>query len=223
MFNNKERKEERLRATEGNIISASQYNIAIGGITIYGLVMNAILAYTATTFMSKVNPVAFLLIYIACAFAGAYIAHRSKSPLMSFVGYNLIAVPIGLLLSLILPFEDPGVIASAFLATAVVTALMIVMAIMMPHIFEKMGPVLFVALFAGVIVELIASLLGYGGDIFNWFFVTIFSLYIGYDWYRAQQYPKTLDNAVDCALDLYLDIINLFLRLLEIFGSSKRK
>jgi FtsH-binding integral membrane protein len=39
--------------------------------------------------------------------------------------------------------------------------------------------------------------------------------------YRAQRYPKTADNAVDCAVDIYLDIINLFLRLLRILGRRR--
>jgi FtsH-binding integral membrane protein len=43
---------------------------------------------------------------------------------------------------------------------------------------------------------------------------------MGFDWYRAQAYPKTVDNAIDSAVDLYLDIINLFIRLLEIFGKK---
>ena len=57
---------------------------------------------------------------------------------------------------------------------------------------------------------------GYGGNIFNWFFIIIFSLYIGYDWHVAQSYSKTVDNAIDSAIDLYLDLINLFLRILDI-------
>ncbi|KGK42996.1 hypothetical protein LH51_02440, partial [Nitrincola sp. A-D6] len=32
------------------------------------------------------------------------------------------------------------------------------------------------------------------------------------------QIPKTLDNAVDSAAALYMDIINLFLRILRILG-----
>ena len=31
-------------------------------------------------------------------------------------------------------------------------------------------------------------------------------------------YPKTVDNAVDCALDIYLDIINIFIRLLALLS-----
>lgn len=49
----------------------------------------------------------------------------------------------------------------------------------------------------------------------------IFSLYIGYDMYRANSMTKTMDNAVDICVDLYLDIINLFLFLLRIMGQKK--
>ena len=51
----------------------------------------------------------------------------------------------------------------------------------------------------------------------------IFALYIGFDIYRSQQFEKTVDNAVDCALDIYLDIANLFIRLLSIIAKSKRR
>ena len=79
-----------------------------------------------------------------------------------------------------------------------------------------MGPTLFISLGIGLFGEIISMLFGYTGNVFNWIFVIIFSLYIGYDWHKAQMYPKTLDNAVDSALDLYLDIINLFIRLLNL-------
>ena len=65
-------------------------------------------------------------------------------------------------------------------------------------------------------------LLGGAGElIFLWVGAGIFTLYIGYDWYKAQAYPKTLDNAVDSALDLYLDIINLFLKILRILAKAR--
>ena len=55
----------------------------------------------------------------------------------------------------------------------------------------------------------------------DWIAAGLFSLYIGYDIYRSQQYPKTLDNAVDSALDIYMDIANLFMRILSILGDSR--
>ena len=79
----------------------------------------------------------------------------------------------------------------------------------------------FTALSIGIVVELIAMLLGYRGTFFDWVFVLLFSLYTAYDWVKAQAYPKTFDNAVDSAIDIYLDIINLFLRLLSIISKKK--
>ncbi len=55
----------------------------------------------------------------------------------------------------------------------------------------------------------------------DWIAAGLFSLYIGYDIYRSQQFPMTVDNAVDSALDIYLDIANLFIRLLSIMGRRK--
>ena len=52
--------------------------------------------------------------------------------------------------------------------------------------------------------------------------VLLFCGYVGFDWAKAQQYPKTLDNAVDSAADIYVDIIYLFLRILSILSKSKK-
>ncbi|EPZ8570104.1 Bax inhibitor-1 family protein, partial [Pseudomonas aeruginosa] len=42
----------------------------------------------------------------------------------------------------------------------------------------------------------------------------------GVDWGRANQIERTVDNAVDSAASLYLDIINLFVRVLEIISKK---
>ena len=51
--------------------------------------------------------------------------------------------------------------------------------------------------------------------------VVIFAGYIGFDWAKAQAYPKTLDNAIDSAADIYVDIVNIFIRILSIMGNKK--
>ena len=52
----------------------------------------------------------------------------------------------------------------------------------------------------------------------DWIVAAIFCGYIGVDWGRANRIERTLDNAVDSAASLYLDIINLFLRVLRILS-----
>ena len=56
----------------------------------------------------------------------------------------------------------------------------------------------------------------------SWVAAGLFSLYLGYDIYRSQLYPKTIKNAVASALDIYMDLANLFIRLLEIMGKNDK-
>ena len=201
-------------------ISARTYNMIIGGITLYGLLVNAIMVATCHEFAASINPLVMIIGYFICCIVGAIITN-SKSPVMSFIGYNLIVVPVGLLLAVCVPTYNVANIISAAVCTGAVTALMMVLASAKPDLFLGLGRTLFIALIVSLIVEIIATLLGYGGDIFNWIFVIIFSGYIGVDWSRAQVMSKTVDNAVDAAVQIYLDIINLFIRLLEIIGKKK--
>jgi FtsH-binding integral membrane protein len=53
-----------------------------------------------------------------------------------------------------------------------------------------------------------------------WIASALFSFYLGYDIYRSQQYPKTIRNAMASALDIYMDLANIFIRLLEILGKK---
>lgn len=220
MFNNSKRKEERLNSRLPDTLNTSSYNMVIGGCLAYGFLMNAIMVMVASNFFMEMNPIAFLIGYIVCVIAGSLMTSLSRNPIVSFIGYNLIVVPIGALLAVCIPSYNPADIIAAVVVTAMITGVMMLLGIMFREFFSKLGIVLFVSLLIGIVIEFIAMLLGYGGDIFNWLFVIIFSLYIGYDWHKAQSYPKTLDNAIDSAVDLYLDIINIFIRLLEIFGKK---
>ena len=137
---------------------------------------------------------------------------------MSFLGYNLIVVPIGVLLCMFLPGYSMSAILPAIVTTGGIAVVMTLLSTLFPNVFLKMGRGLFISLIVGILAQFIAYLFGYAGGLFNWGFVILFSLYLGFDWARAQSYPKTLDNAIDSAIDIYLDLINIFIRLLEIFG-----
>ena len=79
-----------------------------------------------------------------------------------------------------------------------------------PAFFAKIGRALFFSLLALLIVNLVQMFFfprGFG--IVDYVAAGIFSLYIAYDYTRAQTIPKTLDNAVDVCITLYLDVINL--------------
>lgn len=216
-FNTKERKAARTQVEDS--ISPRAYNTILGATILYGFLVNALMVLFAGPLVANLNPIAFLIGYFVCVIAGAILANKSSKPALSFLGYNLIVVPIGVLLTIVLPDYDAGNILLAVLLTGIITVIMILLSMAFPDFFSKLGRTLFFSLLICLFVELIAILFGYRGDLFSLLFVGIFSLYIGYDWYRAQAYSKTVDNAIDSAIDLYLDIINIFLDILDLLDN----
>ena len=99
---------------------------------------------------------------------------------------------------------------------------LVIAATLRPDIFgsARLGRILFVTLLANLFVMLLCFLFRIQTMATTWVCVVLFSLYIAYDWARAQQYPKTVDNAIDCAMDIYMDIINLFLDLVRILNKD---
>ena len=162
--------------------------------------------------------------YLICVLAGTYISAKSNEPLISFLGYNLVVVPVGLVVSTAVYYYgglSSVVVLQAITYTAGITVVMICLSILKPEFFSKLGGLLFSGLIGLIAVELLLMFFGIQQSFTALIDAVIFSLYIGYDYWKAQQYPKTIDNAVDSALDIYLDVINLFLRILQLLGKSK--
>ena len=51
--------------------------------------------------------------------------------------------------------------------------------------------------------------------------LAIFVAYIAYDIRKLEYYEDTENMAIIGAFDLYLDFINIFIRLLELFGKNR--
>lgn len=226
-----DKRSERLRGAEYDLISARTFNLVMILTILYGLLLNVAIVYygaapltewLASYENTKGVWTGLLIGYLVCSFGGICLSAKSSNPLVSFIGFNLVAIPFGVLLCFIVPFFDGETVLRAVGLTACVTAIIAALALTNPNIFLKLGRALFITILVGLIAELVATFaFGYRGMVFDWLFVIVFSGYIGYDVSRSQQYAKTVDNAVDCAVDLYMDIINLFVRLLSILGKRK--
>ena len=220
------RKEERLNSGVGDQISVRRYNAVMLLTLMWGFLVNTVMVYyfaiPIMRLLSGVGPLWIFIGYFVLAIAGIAISARSTNPWISFLGYNLLVLPIGVLLCLILPGIPVAIVTKALLLTGIVTATMTLLGLVAPNVFLGMGRTLFIALIVGILAELVATFLfHYSGTAFDWLFVVLFSGYIGYDVAKSQIYPKTVDNAVDCALDIYLDIINIFIRLLALLSRKE--
>ncbi|MBR6766438.1 MAG: US12 family protein [Clostridia bacterium] len=206
-------------------ISERAFNLIIGAVLMWGFLLNylmvAFFGREIAMWAARTNPFVWLIGYTALVIAGSVLISK-PSPLTSFIGYNLIAVPIGVVLCTVLTGINPETVETTVLLTAIVTLSFMIAAILFPGFFLRMGRVLFFALLATLIGETVSMIFFRRGFMYEWIYAGIFSLYIGYDWARANTCAKTVNNAVDLSASLYLDIINLFLRILSIVMRNDR-
>ncbi|WP_304640129.1 Bax inhibitor-1 family protein [Pseudomonas sp.] len=201
-------------------ISPRLYNLVIGVVLCWGFWVNWMMVGTIPAeSLREISPWIFFIGYFASCFFGVYLFSKSDNPIVSFIGYNFVVVPFGLIINLVVSRYDPNLVVEAIKITGLVTVGMMALGTLYPAFFARIAGALTIALIVVILVELFQIfVLGIHQGWLDWAVVAIFCGYIGYDWGRANQIPKTLDNAVDSAAALYIDIINLFLRILRIMG-----
>lgn len=93
---------------------------------------------------------------------------------------------------------------------------------------NKIGNILLVTLIVGVIISLINLFIGNSVvDIaVDWVILIVFFGITAWDMQKVRQLAESVNGSNDklaiyCAMQLYLDFINIFLRLLQLFGSRK--
>ena len=211
-------------------IPVAKYNLILGGVLFWGFLANALICLITRPYIADWNPLPILIGYLVFALVGVLMT-RSHSALVSFIGYNLVVLPLGFVLSMYLIEFEPLLVMSVFFETAAVTLTMMLLSIVFPRLFLSLGRALGISLLIVIFVEIIFFIIAIATGSFNeqvslfidGIVVVIFSLYIGYDWAVAQKRHRTVDAAVDSACALYLDIINLFIRLLAIAGRRSRR
>ncbi len=197
-------------------LSIRAYNVTIGLVLLWGFSINVLMCKFCTDIFMSWNFIAVLIGYFIVAIAGIMMSKLRGNPLISFIGYNLVVLPVGVVLSIALTEYDQISIMNALITTSIVTIIMIVLASIIPNVFLSMGRILIACLTCVIICESIFMLIGFATpSLWDICVALIFCGYIAYDWAEAQTKPHTLDNAIDSVVGLYLDIINLFLRILS--------
>ena len=211
----------------GKELTKRVYIGAVSGFTVFGLLLAIIVARATMTWTP--NIVLYLLVGLGIPIAGVFITLGSDKPVISLVGYCMVIIGLGAITGPTIALYKTGVVMIALMATGGVSVLMSLVGILYPKSLESWGGYLFSALLAVLFVRVGQSIMaGFGVSESIWYvpwleygIAVLFSAYIVYDWNRALRLPRTLDNAVDCALAIFLDIINLFITILRIMGNKK--
>lgn len=207
-----------------NDMSRNAFYFVVGAILSWGFVLTMLVAKATAGWQP--NLPMLLVVGLGIPFAGIFISAKSDNPLVSFIGFNMVVGGLSAILGPILAMyavHEPMLIERAATMTGLVAFVMSVSGLLFPDFYRSIGGALLGALLALVVVSFarffIPAIQGVG--VIDYISAGIFSLYIGYDMYRASSIPATLDNAVDVAVALYLDLINLFLDLLRILSKKK--
>ena len=211
-------------AADGEVMSDGAYNLAMGLVLCWGFLVNWwMVRNVPVSLITGIYIRLFLLGYFASCFAGVYLFNRSSNPGVSFLGYNLVVIPFGFVINVVVARYDSALVLEAIRITGTVTLGMMLLGSLFPAFFRRIHTALTISLLLVILVELADIFIFHKQrGIIDWIVVLIFCGYVGYDWGRANNIPKTLDNAVDSAAALYMDIINLFLRILRILGRRRR-
>jgi FtsH-binding integral membrane protein len=201
-------------------MSARRYNAMIGFVTFYGLFMNFLMC---TVFSSQVMAIpagTLLMGYIIFGIAGILIMSFVKNPVVSFIGYNMLVVPLGAVLCNCISGIPVPIVTNTIGMTGAITVIMICFGILFPNFFMRIGGVLFFSLLGLLIVGLFGFFIHIPMFTYSLASTAVFTLYIGFDWAIAQRMPKNATNAMSAACNIYLDIVNIFINLLAIFGGG---
>ena len=207
----------------GDQLDTRVFYCMLGLVLLWGLGLTAGIAHHMAQTDWVPSLVTLIFAGLVIPILGILLSIKSDNAFVSFLGYNMIVVPFGFILAPVCRGFDPNIIQNAFFITACVAGTMMVVSTMLPNLFENLGGVLLVSLFGLLAANFLRLLFPELGDftVIDWIGALVFSLYVGYDWYRAGEVPKTLDNAVDVAVALYLDIVNLFLYILRILAKAQ--
>ncbi len=207
-------------------MSARAYVTTVVFVTLLGIA--TVTASSALAIHDNIQPTLGLSVFVlVLGLAGCFVS-AIPSVFAKTLGLVMIAGPFGLLL---------GPVAAQYHATSVVkiasvtlgmTAGLGAIGIVYPKSLEGWGSFLLGGLWALLFAMIIVPFGAMFGlnivpawHVLDALGIVLFSGLIIYDFNRAMRVPKTFLNAFDVGIQIYLDVINVFLRLLELFGQKK--
>jgi len=173
--------------------------------------------------------IGFVLVLTLIAFGGTVIAGSSDNPAVSVLGYALVAGPFGLMLGPVVAMYETSSVVKIFVLTSAVVLVLGIVGALIPDDLSSwyiwlMGGLLF--LIGGYFLVPLAGFFGFpvesGLTVLDVVGVVLFGALVIFDLNRAVRLPHTLDNAIDSAVAVYLDFINIFIRLLSLMGEAKK-
>lgn len=188
----------------------------------YVLSTNEILAIKTLS----IGIIPIIIIELVIAFIMGIRIAKMK-PLTMKICYIIYCLTTGITFASIFMVYNLTSLLSIFLTTSIIFGLLAIYGYKTKKDLSKLGPILFISLIALIIISLLNIFFFHSTTtdlVLTILGVLIFSGYIVYDMKNVKYLLQGIGEekaAVYGAFQLYLDFINLFIRLLELFGKRK--
>lgn len=192
--------------------------------------MATIVAANVNLFEGMLNSYGLLLIIEFAVVIGASFAVKKKNAVVAGILYTIYTVITGMTFSVLFYVYDLGSVQEIFLMTALLFGVMAVVGATTKADLSRIGGIC-IMLLLGALIVTFANLLflhSTGLDLVLDYLVV--AIFVGLTAYDTQKMKVMARNAVSsdvntiaifCGMELYLDFINLFIRLLAIFGKRR--
>ena len=192
-------------------------------ITTAGFLFTAFGAYIAPAVLGGISYMALLVISFGLIFAVNMTSRRAPAlALVLFYGFaTLMGIEIGPLLKTYVHMDGGiQVVFEAAVTTALGMAVMAMIAQVANFDYQKVGAYAGAALLGLIVLGLVSMFVHFlSPGVYAWLTLAVFSVLLLVDFMRLRDNRLNL-APVQMALSIYLDALNIFLALLQIFGNG---
>lgn len=160
---------------------------------------------------------------------GVFVAAHA-SPVIGVIALAFWALTSGLLLGPTIEMYAETIgwksVAMCFLGTGGIMAVFGAIGALSGINFSGLGNILFFALFGLIIVSVVLAFVRMSREInigVTIIGIVIFCGYFLFDFFRLAHSENTWERAIDLSVNIYLDFLNVFLRLLELYAQTHHK
>lgn len=210
-------------------MSKNLFVLSLSGFTVLGILFAALVSRISVGWkLNEWQFIGFAIGVVVVSLVGVKIFNKSDNPAFSLLGYALVAGPFGLLLGpFVAMFTDASVL-KIFVLTILMVVVLGAIGTIIPESLERWGIWLLGGLCLLLVGYFVVPIFGFFGvniggalTLLDWAGVLIFGGLVIFDMNRAMRLPYTLDNSIDAAAAVFMDILNIFIRLLSLLGVLK--
>jgi hypothetical protein len=211
-------------------VSARTFNVVMSVTTLYGFIVYGAAGWGSARIIQERLLVgwpalAYLVALLGISIVGMLVSF-SPDPLRAYGGLSALAGSLGALIGPIANHYGRGSVADAAIVTLCITLVLGAAGYLYPRSLEHWGSTLCLALSTLVGAQLLSLSASIGvihplHSVVSWLAIILFSAFVVYDFNRAQRLTRTIPNAIQSGVAVFVDVTNLFVRLLQIFGQNK--